>query len=251
MENKIGNRKSAVVKELYRTQQEVGKSFTLIELLVVIAIIAILAAMLLPALKNAKSQAKSIVCTSNLKQVFLASSAYSLDFNNYMPHCGSTSGGWPPKWWWTLKSSSGLDNLQICLCPSFYPTELAYSATFKTNVPPGNSGYGIALWNNLYATACNITNPWWYGDFIRVNGISKPADYAWAGDSVNLEGYSPSSQIAWLTGDSGAPLNRVHLRHFKKGNILWLDGHVEGQDKAELDGLGQHSFLSSTTVGAQ
>jgi len=239
MKNKIGNR-----------ELRIKNAFTLIELLVVIAIIAILAAMLLPALKNAKSQAKSILCTSNLKQVFIASSGYSLDFQNYLPHCGSTGGGWPPKWWWLLKSSGELENLQVCLCPSFYPAEISYSATYQAYVPPGNSGYGVAHWNNLYATTCNIPNDWWYDGFIRNNGISKPTDYAWAGDSVNLEGYTPSAQVAWLTGDSGAPLNRIHLRHFKKGNILWLDGHVVGQRQSELDGLGQHSFNSSTTVGA-
>ncbi|MFZ2658006.1 MAG: prepilin-type N-terminal cleavage/methylation domain-containing protein [Victivallales bacterium] len=236
-----------MINKVMENDESTGRNrFTLIELLVVIAIIAILAAMLLPALKNAKSQAKSIVCTSNLKQVFVASSGYSLDFQNYLPHCGNTGGGYPSKWWQTLKDTNELENLKVCLCPSFYPTELD-----QWKQPPANSGYGIALWNNLYATAHNIANPWWYGDFIRVNGISKPADYAWAGDSVNLEGYSPSSQVAWLTGDSGGALNRIHLRHFKKGNILWLDGHVQGQGQAELDGLGQHSFLSSTTVGAQ
>jgi len=201
--------------------------------------------MLLPALKNAKSQAKSIVCTSNLKQVFIASSSYSLDFNNYLPHCGNTGGGWPPKWWQTLKDTGELENLQICLCPSFYPTELD-----QWKQPPGNCGYGVAHWNNLYATACNIANPWWYGDFIRFNGISKPADYAWAGDSVNMDLSTPC-QRAWLTGDAGVSLNRIHLRHFKKGNILWLDGHVIGQTQSELDNLGQHSFASSTAVGGQ
>ena len=71
---KIGNRKS-----------KIKNRFTLIELLVVVAIIAILAAMLLPALQNAKETAKRITCTSNLKQVGSFCFLYDSDYNGWFP----------------------------------------------------------------------------------------------------------------------------------------------------------------------
>jgi len=78
------------------------KGFTLIELLVVVAIIAILAAMLMPALSKAREKARAAVCINNLKQLYTAFRMYINDYDQYLPPYRITNGPWDWDGWEAL-----------------------------------------------------------------------------------------------------------------------------------------------------
>src|SRR5437867_1526652 len=100
------------------------RGFTLVELLVVIAIIALLAALLLPALARAKEHARRAKCLSNVKQVSLAFKHFAMDTDGFYPwHVNPAEGGtYGPlageSWRHFLATSNELDTPKILVCPS-------------------------------------------------------------------------------------------------------------------------------------
>ena len=137
--------------ELFYEEKAAGrKGFTLIELLVVIAIIAILAAMLLPALAKAKQSALKTQCASNLKQWGLAVALYSGDYKNCFPDNTIASGSADPSW------------MNPDLNVFFYPGYLYknISGTART----GERKTGDVLfcptdgWHRLYEESSGVTN---------------------------------------------------------------------------------------------
>jgi len=97
-----------------------GEGFTLIELLVVIAIIAILAAMLLPALSRAREKARQRICLNNQKQLITALKMYVMDFDGYAPPGAQYPPAYSPPWWYTVLDpyAGGKVSTKLLYCPS-------------------------------------------------------------------------------------------------------------------------------------
>jgi prepilin-type N-terminal cleavage/methylation domain-containing protein len=132
------------------TGTEGERAFTLIELLVVISIIAILAALVLPALSRAKESGRATVCLSNLRQVGIALQVYVGENNNKLPSMSDIFPGvtnlYPGP---DLVLSNQLGNVNVLRCPSdkwVSTNKLAFSQKGPTYFEQTGSSFA---WNNL------------------------------------------------------------------------------------------------------
>lgn len=225
------------------------KKFTLIELLVVIAIIAILAAMLLPALGKAKALAMKSQCSGNLKQCSLTMIMYGDRNDGFIQLTATDGNGWSWPWYGAKtvledlgcapfsEAAYNLEKRKVTFCPvgvdsdSTLQSAAAYGALFLSN----------ADLEDFASDKCEV----WVsgpnaGTYLKAPAVSNPTGYILLMDCVygpnfeSSENPTTGNQAYWYW--RSIPENSGLLGvHNDVGNLAYLDGHVsDSTDKTQL-----------------
>lgn len=221
------------------------KAFTLVELLVVIGIIAVLVAILLPALQRAREQAQSVKCLSNLRQIGLAVQMYANEFDYAFPNGESKFNGKMRGW------------RQFLIGPGSNITHVEYiKDTDVLHCPKNNlekpGSYGqVDIQHDGQANtgpkiAFSSTVPGWEPfNGMKLTKVDEPTNYA----HIGCTSFSDGSEIPTYYPDTGASLFRVDrtnsgsigrsqalwMAHPNNTlNMLFIDGHAETCDAGRL-----------------
>ena len=247
--------------------------FTLIELLVVIAIIALLLAILVPALGAAKGRAREVVCRSNLRQLVLANVGYtSGNDDRYVPAARDMWSSDPAKRnlsrWHGVRGSLAdpfdplkgplagyLGDGRVKECPE--KVKFVKSATWSGSFEKGGGGYGYNmtyLGSILWRTQ-DSSDERSYQVTTRSSRVMRPsetlmfADCAMSPqDGVVIE-YSFAEPL-FITdcGMVSKTSPSIHFRHGGRADVGWVDGHIDSRQMVESEEKNAYGVSSSSVM---